>query len=114
MMDVTRRSERTVTFTKPFVVKAWGEPLPAGAYTVETEEGLFEGVSVRGWRRTATLLHLRPTTAAPGVWHTVEIDPRDLEVALLHDADAVVATAAVLPFVGAQRLPEVPVDEREK
>lgn len=88
MMDVTRRSERTVTFTKPFVLKAWDAELPAGAYTVETEEGLFEGVSVRGWRRTATLLHV--ATGAPGGWQTVEIDPRDLEVALLHDADATV------------------------
>ena len=88
MMDTTRKSERTVTFTKPFVLDAWDGELPAGAYTVETEEGLYEGVTVRGWRRTSTLLHV--ATGTPGGWQTVEIDPRDVEVALLHDADATV------------------------
>ncbi len=95
MMDITRTSERTVTFTKPFVLTAWDEELPAGAYIVETEEGLYEGVSVRGWRRTTTLLHV--ATGAPGGWHTVAIDPRELEVALLHDAGATVVAPQSQP-----------------
>ena len=43
-----RTSEKTVTFRNPFVIGGFDEVLPAGVYSVETDEELLEGISFPG------------------------------------------------------------------
>jgi hypothetical protein len=47
----TRTSNKTVTFRRPFVLGGFDEVLPAGAYCVETDEELLEGMSFPAYRR---------------------------------------------------------------
>ena len=80
-----RTSEKTVTFRRPFVLGGTDEVLPAGAYSVETDEELLEGISFPAYRRTLTLIHLHATSDHPGVTRTVTIDPNELDAALKRD-----------------------------
>lgn len=80
-----RTSEKTVTFRSPFVLGEVDEELPAGAYSVETDEELLEGISFPVYRRVLTLIHLHPRPGHPGVTKTLTIDPDDLDAALKRD-----------------------------
>lgn len=51
----TRTSKRTVVFRRPFVLGGFDEVLPAGAYNVETDEELLEGISFPAYRRDLVL-----------------------------------------------------------
>lgn len=77
-----RTSKKTVTFRKPAVIGGLDEVLPAGAYVVETDEELLEGISFPAYRRIATLIHVRPK---PGVRQMLTIDPKELDAALKRD-----------------------------
>jgi hypothetical protein len=78
----TRTSEKTVTFGRSFVLGESEEVLPAGAYKVETDEELLEGVSFPVYRRTLTVIHLHPKPDQPGIARSLTIDPNDLDAAL--------------------------------
>jgi hypothetical protein len=80
-----RTSEKTVTFTRPFVLSGFDQLLQAGAYRVETDEELLEGVSFPAYRRILTLLHLDVVPGQPGVTQTLTVDPKDLGAALERD-----------------------------
>ena len=80
-----RTSKKTVTFGRPFVLGGFDEVLPAGAYIVETDEELLEGISFAAYRRILTLLHLPTRTGNPGLTGVLTIDPNELEVALERD-----------------------------
>ncbi len=41
-----RTSKKTVTFGRPFTIKGIEEVLPAGAYSIETDEEPLEGIFV--------------------------------------------------------------------
>lgn len=87
----TRRSEKTVTFSRPFTLACLGEPLPAGDYGVETEEELIEGSSTGAYRRTATLLRLRKRSGPfhltrANLTRAIAVDPVELKTALKRDA----------------------------
>ena len=84
----TRTSNKTVTFRRPFTLAGFGEELPAGAYNIETDEELVEGVSFPVYRRMATLIHLH---AHAGLTQTLTVDPQELDTALARDQ----ASAAV-------------------
>jgi hypothetical protein len=45
---IARTLSKTVTFSKPFLLKGIGRMLPAGTYRVVTDEELIEGVSFPG------------------------------------------------------------------
>jgi hypothetical protein len=77
-----RMTKKTVTFRRPFVLGGFDEVLPAGAYSVETDEELLEGISFPAYRRILTLIHLHPKS---GLKETLEIDPLELEAALKRD-----------------------------
>jgi hypothetical protein len=81
----TRTSKQTVTFKRPFVLSGLDRVLPAGAYSVETDEALLEGLSFPAYRRVLTVIHLRPERGRPGVTETLAIDPNDLDAALKRD-----------------------------
>jgi hypothetical protein len=80
-----RTNTRTVTFSRPFLLRGYEALLPAGRYEVETDEELFEGVSFPAYRRIMTLIHLHPASDNPGVRQTLKVDPADLDAALKMD-----------------------------
>lgn len=88
-----RTSRKTVTFRRPFSLSGLDELQPAGTYTVETSEELLEAVSFPAWRRTATVILLRPQGGAVGLGQDLEIDPAELEA--VADADALDLPQAV-------------------
>jgi hypothetical protein len=81
----TRTSIKTVTFRKPFHLGGFDEALPAGAYTVETDEELLEGISFPAYRRILTVIHLHSNSSHPGHTQTLTIDPDELDAALGRD-----------------------------
>ena len=80
-----RTSDKTVTLRKPFVLGRSDEVLPAGSYTVETDEKPLEGISFLAYRRILTLIHLHAESGHPGRMRTLTIDPNDLDAALKRD-----------------------------
>lgn len=80
-----RMSEKTVTFQRPFVLGGFDEVLPAGAYCVETDEELLEGISFPAYRRMSTVIHLHTKLGRPGARQTLTIDPNELDAALKRD-----------------------------
>ncbi len=54
MLNRTRRED--MVFRRPFVLKGWAEPQPAGIYAMETEEELIEGLSFPAYRRVSTTI----------------------------------------------------------
>jgi hypothetical protein len=81
----TRTSNKTVTFNKPFVLGGFDEVLPAGAYRVETDEELLEGISFPAYQRILTLIHLHAKSGNPILTRTLPIDPKELQAALERD-----------------------------
>ena len=53
-----RTHGRTVIFLRPFALRGVDGVQPPGAYTVETEEELIEGLSFPAYRRKATVMLL--------------------------------------------------------
>ena len=82
----TRTTKSTVMFTRPFRLGAFGEQLPAGRYSIETDGELLEEVSFPAYRRTSTIMQLMPDPLRPGVTETITLDPKQLEEALALDA----------------------------
>jgi len=80
-----RTSKKIATFRRPFVLDGFDEVLPAGAYVVETDEKLLEGVSFPAYQRTSTLIHLHAKSGNPRVTQMLTIDPNDLKAALKRD-----------------------------
>jgi hypothetical protein len=68
------------------MLSGFDEVLPAGTYSVETDEELLDGLSFRAYKRTQTRLRLQPGgPGRGGRVQTLTIDPDDLEAALTHD-----------------------------
>jgi hypothetical protein len=63
VLNRTRRED--IVFRRPFALKGWAEPQPAGAYAVDVEEELIEGLSFPAYRRVSTMV-TRASRAAPG------------------------------------------------
>lgn len=81
----TRTTINTVTFKRPFVLGNFNEIQPAGAYRVETDEELMEGISFPVYRRTLTMIHLHASPRDPGRTQMLDINPNDLDAALKRD-----------------------------
>jgi hypothetical protein len=81
-----RTRRETIVFAHPFTLRGLGETLPAGSYTVDTDEERIEGASLPVYRRTRTLFFYRARGAAPGLETMLSIDPADLAAALRRDA----------------------------
>ena len=88
-----RTSQKTVTLRRPFSLSGLDEMQPAGTYTVETSEELLEGLSFPAWRRTGTVILLRPQGGG-GLGQDLEIDPAELEA--VEDSDALNLPQAVV------------------
>ncbi len=83
-----RTSQKTVVFTRPFILNGINETQPAGDYIVETDEELLEGISFPAYRRVLTLIQLHEKPNRPGVRETLTIDPVELDAALKRDLAA--------------------------
>ena len=75
MLNRTLRED--MVFKRPFLLKGWSEPLPAGTYAVETEEELIEGLSFPAYRRVSTTITRRAARAGALV-QAIAVDPREL------------------------------------
>jgi hypothetical protein len=79
-----RTTVSEVTFNRSFKLPDMDNAHPPGTYRVETDEELLAGISFLAYRRVATRLHLR----RPGLTEVLTVDPRDLDLALGGDGDA--------------------------
>ena len=84
MPNRTRRED--VVFKRPFLLKGWAEPHPAGTYAVETEEELIEGLSFPAYRRVSTTITRHPAGAGALI-QAISVDPRELATARAADGD---------------------------
>lgn len=80
-----RTSVRTVTFKSPFFLTGLDEVLPAGDYSVETEEKLVEGISYAAYRRISTVLRLPARSGPSHLTRAMTVDPDDLDAAIERD-----------------------------
>ncbi len=81
----TRTTRTAVTFTSPFFIGGLEDPLPAGAYDVDTDEELIEGLSFLAYRRVQTVLYVPGEPGQTFVMRMVTVDPGELDAALEHD-----------------------------
>ncbi len=80
-----RTSRKTVIFGRPFTLRGFDEVLPAGAYTVETDEEPLAGISFLAYRRISTLLHLHGKPGSAVLTRVLTVDPNELDAALERD-----------------------------
>ena len=67
-----RTTSRTVTFRMPFSIAAVEHELPAGAYLLETDEELIQGLSFPAYRRVTAFLQT-PSRRVSGALHSVPV-----------------------------------------
>ena len=80
----SRIRREDLVFSRPFRLRGWKEPHAAGAYALETEEELIDGLSFTAYRRVATTL-TREATPGGHCRQVIPVDPRDLDAALAAD-----------------------------
>ena len=85
MLNRTRRED--IVFKRPFALKGWVEPQPAGTYAVDVEEELIEGLSFPAYRGVSTTI-TRQGTPAGALVEAIPVDPRELAKARAADGAA--------------------------
>jgi hypothetical protein len=83
---LTRTHREAMIFRHPFMLKGWTEPQPAGAYIVETEEELIEGLSFTAYRRVSTTL-MRQAANPAALVQALPVDPQELTKLQAADRD---------------------------
>jgi hypothetical protein len=84
----TRTSEKTVIFSRPFLLKGVDRILAAGDYRVVTDEELIEQLSFPVYRRVATMIFVPADSQNTSSVEMVSIDPRDLREAQDRDSES--------------------------
>lgn len=92
---VKRINKKQVTFQFPFSIDDIGKQLPAGDYTIETEEESIAGISFMAYRHIETILVERPPKGKPGATHYWCVDKEALAQAIEADADRFLASHRV-------------------
>jgi len=83
---MTLRTHReTLTFAHPFTLSGAEDVQAPGAYTVQTDEELLEGVSFLAYRRVATVIFVPLRHSGPRSLQAITVDPRELADALARD-----------------------------
>ena|ERR1700753_347976 len=77
----TRSRSVVVQFRRPFTLDGFDKVLPAGNYTIDTEEEQIDSISISAWRRVSTTMRVR----ADGTTEFRSIDAEELKAALLRD-----------------------------
>jgi hypothetical protein len=76
-----RTTRENISFESPFSLTAVDEVQPAGAYMVEVDEELIEGLSFLAYRRVATTIYLPVRRGGAGSIQAVRVDPAELDAA---------------------------------
>ena len=84
----TRSNRTTVTFQNPVLLGGVDGVLPAGSYTIETEEERIEMLSFEAYRRVSTTISLPSIGTASLTRQIVDIDPHELAAAQERDKAA--------------------------
>lgn len=84
-MTTVKTTRKAYAFMHPFHLKGFDHSFPAGAYNVETEEEMLDGLSFVSYRRTGTTLQLIRTETTMIEPKIFNIDPRDFDLAVLRD-----------------------------
>ncbi len=77
-----RTTRESVTFDRPFSLRAVDGLQPAGTYAVDVDEELIEGLSFLAYQRVATTIYLPLRPGGSGSVQAVTVDPRELDAAL--------------------------------
>jgi hypothetical protein len=77
-----RTSTKTVTFTRPFVLRGIEGVQPAGTYSVETNEELLQAA----YRTLSTLIRLPARLGGAALDQVIDIDAAEVSAALERDA----------------------------
>ena len=77
----TRRTKRTITCSRPFILDGFDRAQPAGTYTVETEEEVLGTLTFSAYRHVSTSIVLNQ----PGCREYFPVDPQELDEALARD-----------------------------
>lgn len=85
-----RTLDTTVTFHRPFRLKALDGPQPPGTYRLVVDEDEILGVSVLAYCRVATMLQTPALAVRGGPVQSHLVDPTDLEAALEADREAAI------------------------
>lgn len=91
----SRTTTRTISFTRPFLLKGVEGEQPAGTYDVEIDEELLPGVSFPVYRRVEARITLPFDAMGASGHQTVPVPLEELEAALALDAAANAGAAAV-------------------
>jgi hypothetical protein len=73
-----RTTRQIVTFDQPFSLAAIDEVQPAGAYAVDVDEELIEGLSFLAYQRVATTIYLPLRHGGGGSVQAIRVDPGEL------------------------------------
>ncbi|WP_445504341.1 hypothetical protein [Microvirga sp. G4-2] len=76
-----RTTRKTISFDHPFSLMAVDGLQPAGAYTIDIDEELIEGLSFLAYRRVATTIYLPFRQGDHASVQAVRVDPRELTAA---------------------------------
>ena len=80
----SRIRREDLVFSRPFRLRGWKDPHPAGTYALETEEELIDGLSFTAYRRIGTTL-TREATPGGHCRQVIPVEPADLEAAVAAD-----------------------------
>ena len=83
-----RTTETTLAFAHPFRLSAVEGVMPAGTYRLVIDEEEIHGLSFLAFQRTATLLHLPAIAAMGHSREVIDVDPAELDAAILADRSA--------------------------
>lgn len=78
-----RTTRTTIAFTHPFRFKSIDEIFPAGRYDLQPDEEPIQQGEHTLYRRVRTLLLVK----SPGQTRTVDVNPRELDLAIKSDSD---------------------------
>lgn len=81
---------RLYLFRNPFFVSKRARCLLAGTYCVETYEQVVTGENFLTYQPVLTLLHLKTTTGSGSSDGMIEVNPEELELAVMMDPDKAV------------------------
>jgi hypothetical protein len=87
----TQTRKTTVTFTRPFQLDGFEAVLPAGMYSMESENDVLDGMFLPDCLRTSVLIQLHSTPGSLGYSQTLTVSWKALEAALLWDRTSAVA-----------------------
>jgi hypothetical protein len=73
-----RTTRQIVAFDQPFSLFGVDEVQPAGAYAVDVDEELIEGLSFLAYQRVATTIYLPLRYGGAGSLQAIRVDPGEL------------------------------------